>query len=157
MALGLGRAGWLGALAAWLGFTLPSALGADPVCPGRAQRWRGWEASGAVHGLKVVAVAVVAQAVWGMSKSLCPDRLRAGVAVGAALMVWLLPSAGIGQVVRLVLGGWSGWRALPRCGALAGGAAPGLRCEPAPRGAVLLTLFGPCWCSPCRCWRRGRL
>lgn len=47
----------------------------------------GWETSGVVHGLKVMAVAVVAQAVWGMSKSLCPDRLRAGVAIGAALMV----------------------------------------------------------------------
>lgn len=110
MALGLQRAGWLGALAAWIGFTMPSALALILFAFG-VLSGAGWEASGVVHGLKVMAVAVVAQAVWGMSKSLCPDRLRGGVAMGAALMVWWLPSPFI-QVIVLVLGGLIGWRAL---------------------------------------------
>lgn len=110
MALGLQRAGWLGALAAWIGFTMPSAVALILFAFG-VLSGAGWEASGVVHGLKVMAVAVVAQAVWGMSKSLCPDRLRGGVAIGAALMVWLLPSPFI-QVIVLVLGGLIGWRAL---------------------------------------------
>ena len=110
MALGLQRAGWLGALAAWIGFTMPSSLALILFAFG-VLSGAGWEASGVVHGLKVMAVAVVAQAVWGMSKSLCPDRLRGGVAIGAALMVWLLPSPFI-QVIVLVLGGLIGWRAL---------------------------------------------
>lgn len=110
MAIGLGRAGWLGALAAWLGFTLPSALALILFAFGVAQ-WSGLAASGIVHGLKVMAVAVVAQAVWGMAKSLCPDRLRGGIAVGAALLVMLLPSA-FSQIIAIVLGGLIGWRAL---------------------------------------------
>src|SRR6185503_7587945 len=73
MAIGIARAGLPGALAAWLGFTLPSALllvvfafGVSAIGTVAAAGW--------LHGLKVVAVAVVAQAVWGMAKSLCPDR-----------------------------------------------------------------------------------
>ncbi|KCB33862.1 chromate transport protein, partial [Bordetella hinzii CA90 BAL1384] len=65
IALGLGRAGWPGALAAWAGFTLPSALLLLLFAYG-VGRWSGLAASGVLHGLKVVAVAVVAQAVWGM-------------------------------------------------------------------------------------------
>jgi chromate transporter len=110
MALGLGRAGWLGALAAWLGFTMPSAVALILFAQG-VSRWSGLATSGAVHGLKVVAVAVVAQAVWGMAKSLCPDRLRAGLAVGAALLVLAAPSAA-GQMAALVLGGVVGHLAL---------------------------------------------
>lgn len=110
MALGLRRAGWAGALAAWLGFTLPSALALIALAYGVAE-WSGLAASGAVHGLKVVAVAVVAQAVWGMSKSLCPDRPRAGIAVGAALVVLAMPTAA-GQVGAIVLGGLVGRWAL---------------------------------------------
>ena len=110
MALGLPRAGWLGALAAWIGFTVPSAVALILFAFG-VLSGAGWEASGVVHGLKVMAGAVVAQAVWGMSKSLCPDRLRGGVAIASALMVWLLPSPFI-QIIVLVLGGLIGWRAL---------------------------------------------
>lgn len=110
MALGLGRAGWWGALAAWVGFTLPSAVALILFAFG-VLSGAGWEASGVVHGLKVMAVAVVAQAVWGMSKSLCPDRLRAGVAIGSVLMVWLVPSPFI-QPIVLMLGGVIGWWAL---------------------------------------------
>ncbi len=102
MALGLGRAGWPGALAAWAGFTLPSAIALILFALG-ITRWAGLAQSGAVHGLKVVAVAVVAQAVWGMAKSLCPDRLRAGIAVAAALLVIAAPSA-VGQVAAIVAG-----------------------------------------------------
>jgi len=91
IALGLGRAGWRGALAAWFGFTLPSALALILFALG-VSRWSGLAGSGAVHGLKVVAVAVVAQAVWGMGKSLCTDRLRGGLAIAAALLVLGVPS-----------------------------------------------------------------
>ena len=102
MALGLERAGWGGALAAWLGFTLPSALALMAFAIGMSH-WAGLAQSGLIHGLKVVAVAVVAQAVWGMAKSLCPDRLRAGVAVVSALLVLAVPST-VGQIVAIALG-----------------------------------------------------
>ncbi len=106
MALGLSRAGWPGALAAWAGFTLPSALALMLFAYGVAE-YRGMADSGWVHGLKVVAVAVVAQAVWGMAKSLCPDRPRAGLAILAALLTLALPSAS-GQVVAIVVSGLMG-------------------------------------------------
>ncbi len=103
IALGLGRAGWGGGVAAWLGFTLPSAMALILFAAGVTQ-WAALSQSGAVHGLKVAAVAVVAQAVWGMGKSLCPDRLRAGVAVLSALLVLAVPSA-TGQVAAIAAGG----------------------------------------------------
>lgn len=110
MALGLGRAGWRGALAAWLGFTLPSACALILFALG-VQRWTGLATSGAVHGLKIAAVAVVAQAVLGMGRSLCPDWPRAGLAVVAALIVLAVPSAGA-QWLALGLGALVGWRVL---------------------------------------------
>lgn len=94
MALGLGRAGGWGLLAAWLGFTLPSALLLIFFALGLAH-YPGLADSAAVHGLKIFAVAVVAQAVWSMGRSLCSDtprRLLALVAAGLAL--WLPGSAG---------------------------------------------------------------
>jgi chromate transporter len=106
MALGLGRAGWLGSFAAWAGFTLPSAVALIAFAFG-VSRWAGVASSGVVHGLKVVAVAVVAQAVWGMSKTLCPDRLRGGLAVTACLLVVSMPTA-LGQIAPIVLGGLVG-------------------------------------------------
>ena len=106
MALGLQRAGGWGALMAWIGFTLPSALLLIALAYGLTQH-AGLAASGAVHGLKVVAVAVVAQAVWGMAKSLCPDGLRAGIAVFSALLTLWLPSA-VGQVGAIVASGLAG-------------------------------------------------
>ena len=110
IALGLGRAGWLGALAAWAGFTLPSAIALVLFAFGIAQ-WEGLARSGAVHGLKVVAVAVVAQAVWGMARSLCPDRPRAAIAFGATIAVLAMPTAA-GQVGVIVAGGLIGRWAL---------------------------------------------
>ncbi|MBK6471270.1 MAG: chromate efflux transporter [Betaproteobacteria bacterium] len=100
MAVGLARGGWAGMLAAWVGFTLPSAL-ALIVFAQLLQQGMLAGAAGALHGLKVVAVAVVAQAVWGMGKVLCPDRPRVALAVLAAALTLLLPvaSAQVGAIV----------------------------------------------------------
>jgi len=107
IALGLSRAGWAGAFAAWVGFTMPSALALMAFAYGIAQH-RTLADSGLVHGLKIVAVAVVAQAVWGMARTLCPDRPRAGLAVLATLLTLALPSA-LGQIAAIVAGGLVGW------------------------------------------------
>jgi chromate transporter len=106
MALGLNRAGWTGALMAWLGFTLPSALALILFAYGVAQ-WAAIASSGVVHGLKVAAVAIVAQAVWGMAKTLCPDRLRAGIAIAATLLVFAVPSSW-GQLAAIAFGAIAG-------------------------------------------------
>ncbi len=110
MVLGLGRAGWFGMLAAWVGFTLPSAIALILFALGITQ-YQGLAQSGWVHGLKVVAVAIVAQAVWGMAKSLCPDRPRAALAILAALLTLILPSA-TGQVAAITVAGLFGWWSL---------------------------------------------
>lgn len=110
MAIGLGRAGWPGALAAWAGFTLPSAMALILFALGLSS-WTGFAQSGVIHGLKVAAVAIVAQAVWSMAKTLCPDRLRVAIAVGAAILVLMLHSAA-GQIGAIVLGGLLGKWAL---------------------------------------------
>ena len=110
MALGLKRAGWAGALAAWIGFTLPSAVALILFAVGLTT-WSGLATSGALHGLKVVAVAVVAQAVWGMARSLCPDRWRAGLALGTTAWVLAFPSP-LGQVGAMALGACIGHWAL---------------------------------------------
>lgn len=110
MVLGLGRSGWSGALAAWIGFTLPSAIALILFAIGMSH-WAGVAQSGAIHGLKVVAVAVVAQAVWGMARSLCPDRPRAAVAIVSALLVLAMPSA-VGQIAAIAFGGVVGRWAL---------------------------------------------
>ncbi len=94
LALGLGRAGHAGALAAWAGFTLPSAVLLVLFALGIASHGDAL-APGALHGLKVVAVAVVAQAVWGMARSLCADGPRAGIMAAAAAAVLLVPQAGM--------------------------------------------------------------
>ncbi len=67
---------------------------------------------GWLHGLKIVAVAVVAQAVWGMAKNLCPDRERASLAAAAAVLTLAVPSAA-GQIGAIIAGGLIGWRFLP--------------------------------------------
>ena len=111
MAIGLARAGWAGSLAAWLGFTLPSALALILFALGLAG-FSDLAQSGAIQGLKLVAVAVVAQAVWAMARTLCPDRPRAGFAIVAALLILAAPSAGLpvalGQVVAILAAGVSG-------------------------------------------------
>ncbi len=102
IAVGIFRAGVLGGLAAWLGFTLPSALALVAFAYG-LQALGGTDA-GWLHGLKVVAVAVVAQAVWGMARTLTPDRARATIAVLAAIAMLAWPTA-IGQVLILAVAG----------------------------------------------------
>jgi chromate transporter len=104
--IGLLRAGPLGGLAAWLGFTLPSALLMLGFAYG-ADRLGGPVGTGLVHGLKLVAVAIVAQAVWGMATSLCPDRIRAGIAVAAALIV-LAYASSLAQIAAILAGGVAG-------------------------------------------------
>jgi len=106
IAVGTSRAGLLGGLAAWIGFTLPSALVLIAFGYGVAS-FAGLSESGIVHGLKVAAVAVVAQAVWGMAKNLCPDAKRASLAVLSALLVLAWPTAS-GQITTIVLCGLVG-------------------------------------------------
>lgn len=137
IALGLRRAGYLGALAAWAGFTLPSA--AVLVLFGLGVS-RDSLSLGFLHGLKVVAVAVVAQAVWAMATKFCPDRARASLALLCAALSVFAPSAYL-QLVLIVLGGFFGTIYLKKKGALL---------PPAPirsrvsrgAGVLFLTLFG---------------
>lgn len=92
MAIGLSRAGFSGMLAAWAGFTLPSACALILFALGMST-WGDRFPAGALHGLKVVAVAVVAQAVWGMARNLCTDTLRITIAAATACVVLLWPTA----------------------------------------------------------------
>jgi chromate transporter len=102
IAIGLSRAGLSGALAAWFGFTLPSALAMILVAYGVGAladtAGIGW-----LDGLKIVAVAVVAQAVWGMARTLSPDRERATLTVAAAAIVLFWPTS-FGQIGAILLG-----------------------------------------------------
>jgi chromate transporter len=104
--IGLMRAGYRGALAAWLGFTLPSAIALILFAYG-AGALGGPIGQGLLHGLKLVAVAIVAQAVFGMARTLCPDRERATIAVVAALIV-LFSASSVAQISAIVLGGIAG-------------------------------------------------
>ncbi|MNO49904.1 putative chromate transport protein [compost metagenome] len=108
MALGLSRAGYAGALAAWAGFTLPSAIALILFALGIAS-FGDAIPPGVLHGLKVVAVAVVAQAVWGMARNLCPDAPRITIMLIAACMVLLVPTAW-GQVGVIAVAAIAGLR-----------------------------------------------
>ena len=105
-ALGLFRAGYWGGLAAWAGFTLPSAVLLTAFAFG-ARGLEGPIGRGALHGLELVAVAIVAQAVWGMARTLCPDRQRAAIACLAALLV-LYSHSSLTQIGAILLGGVAG-------------------------------------------------
>ena len=100
------RAGWAGAVAAWLGFTLPSAL-LMLIASASLSAHPEWLQGGWVHGLKVAAVAVVAQAVLGMQRRLAPNRQRATLMVGAAVLVLLVPRAWA-QLLALLVGAIAG-------------------------------------------------
>lgn len=104
--LGFLRAGALGAIAAFIGFTVPSAALMVAFAAG-APLLGGDFAAGALRGLTIVAVAIVAQAVWGMARTLTPDAARASIAVVAALTALFFPGA-LGQVVAIVLGALAG-------------------------------------------------
>lgn len=105
-ALGLLRGGPLGALAAWTAFTLPSAI-LLVIFAMAATAFEEPIGAGLLHGLKVVAVAVVAQAVWGMAKSLTPDRERAGIALVAVLIV-VFAAGAVGQIAAISVGALAG-------------------------------------------------
>jgi len=104
--IGLMRAGYPGGLAAWTGFTLPSAIILVLFAYG-ASALSGAAGAGLLHGLKLVAVAIVAQAVWGMARTLCPDRERASIALVAALII-LFSTSSIAQIGAIALGGITG-------------------------------------------------
>jgi chromate transporter len=109
-ALGLMRGGLPGALAAWTGFTLPSGLLMILAAYGLSYA-ESSAAQGLIHGLKLLAVAVVAQAVWSMGRTLCPDRPRAGFAFLAAAVLIASPSAAL-QLVVIAAGALFGLRFL---------------------------------------------
>jgi len=113
IAIGILRAGLLGGLAAWLGFTLPSAVALVAFAYG-LQAF-GVADAGWLHGLKVVAVAVVAQAVWGMARSLAADRERASLAIVAAIVVLASRTPTV-QLLVIVAAGLVGWMLLPVAG-----------------------------------------
>ena len=100
------RAGYRGGLAAWTGFTLPSAIALVLFAYG-AGALGAPNGIGLLHGLKLVAVAIIAQAVWGMAHTLCPDRERASIAVMAALII-LFSTSSIAQIAAILLGGIAG-------------------------------------------------
>ena len=134
--IGLRRAGWSGALAAWLGFTLPSAVlmfAFAWLAPSLSAPL----AQAGLHGLKLVAVAVVAQAVWSMASKLCPDLPRAALAVVAASLL-LLFGGPLMQFVALAAGAVGG---MLFCRGLPGQAMPPKL--PVGRGAglVFVTVF----------------
>ena len=109
IAVGYIRAGMAGGLAAWIGFTLPSALALVLFAYGVEELDvidTGW-----LHGLKLVAVAVVAQAVWGMGRSLALDRDRATIVIVAAVAALAWQSA-IMQVLIILVSGFVGWKVL---------------------------------------------
>ena len=106
IALGMSRAGYGGALAAWAGFTLPSAVLLILFALGISHHGTALP-PGALHGLKVVAVAVVAQAVWGMARNLCTDVPRVSLMAIAACVALLEPSAW-GQVSVIAAAGAAG-------------------------------------------------
>ncbi len=136
--LGLLRGGGLaGGMAAWLAFTMPSALILLAFALGAAA-FSGPAAQGLLHGLKLVAVAVVAQAVWGMARSLTPDRIRAGIALAAIAIVIGLGGS-VGQIGAIALGAVAG---LFLCRGEAASVAGELRLPVSRRGGIAaLILF----------------
>ncbi|MBI2206610.1 MAG: chromate efflux transporter [Candidatus Rokubacteria bacterium] len=137
MAIGILRAGIPGAVVAWVGFTLPSAIALVIFAYGLAAFSTADAAW--LHGLKVCAVAVVAQAVWGMARSLAPDRTRATLAIGVAIAALTWHGA-LAQVVMIAAAGLIGWRVVA-IGATADGQAPALRVGRGVAVAALVIFF----------------
>lgn len=107
MAIGISRAGYAGAIAAWLGFTLPSAIILVLVGFG-ISNFDDYAKNGVLHGLKIAAVAVVAQALLAMGEKLCPDKQRATLAVAGAIIVAIISSA-VGGIAAIAFGALFGW------------------------------------------------
>ncbi|RKU02560.1 chromate transporter [Burkholderia sp. Nafp2/4-1b] len=112
MAIGLSRAGYAGMFAAWLGFTLPSALLMMLFALGVHATGTPL-AAGALHGLRIVSVAVIAQAVWGMARTLCPDARRVTLMAIAACIALVAPTAWL-QVIVIAAAGAAGLVLLPQ-------------------------------------------
>jgi len=112
--IGLHRAGWTGAMAAWLGFTLPSAL-LMYLCAVFTANLHGVLAHSLVHGLQLVAVAVVAQAVWNMARTFCRDRITVAIALAAGWMLVMIggPATQLAVLAAAALAGMA-WCRRPR-------------------------------------------
>jgi chromate transporter len=139
MAVGLSRAGYAGVLAAWAAFTLPSAFalvmfayGISALGDVGGSAW--------LRGLKVAAVAVVAQAVLGMMRSLAPDKERATIAVSAGIIALAIPTA-LGQVGAIALGAVAGLALLRDNHLPADHAAMPLSVSPTAGMAALIAFF----------------
>jgi chromate transporter len=109
--IGLKRAGWQGGVAAWVGFTLPSAILMIAAAHLAGMFQSAPMMHGALHGLQLAAVAVVAQAVWIMARDMCPDTPRRALALLAAALLVLMPDTG-GQIFVLAVGAVIGRLAL---------------------------------------------
>ncbi len=133
--IGLMRAGYLGGVAAWIAFTLPSAIALVLFAYG-ANTLQGPIGAGLLHGLKLVAVAIVAQAVWGMARTLAPDRERASIAAIAAVII-LFSTASLAQIGAIAFGGVAG---LWFCRAAPPAAGQGHLSMPVSRSVGLLAL-----------------
>lgn len=136
MTIGLMRAGIFGALASWLGFTLPSAIALylfSQATQSASQSPAGW-----LHGLLIAAVAIVAQAIWSMAGQLAADRARVTIAVSAAVAASLWAEAWVHPAV-IIAAAFIGWRWLPSS---AEDSAPQSVSFPAysPRGAIVSLL-----------------
>jgi len=138
-ALGMMRAGWLGALGAFVAFTLPSALLMVAFAL-VAVNLAGPVVMGVLHGLKIVAVAVIAQAVMGMARNLCPDKERAAIAVSAVAVLAVLPTA-FGMVGAILLGAVMGLLLGRGSAASSGGAIFGVVSRPIAVAALC------CWAA----------
>ena len=107
ISLGLLHGGYFGALLAWIGFTMPSAI-IMTLSGMSISKSSSWLNLGIIHGLKIAAVAVVAQALWVMASSLCADRKRASIALISAI-ISVTFSTFLGQVLAILFGGVCGW------------------------------------------------
>ena len=137
--IGLLRAGWLGGLAAWTGFTLPSALLMILFAYGAAPLQRSHLGAGLLHGLKLAAVAVVAQALWSMARTLCPDRQTATIAAAALALAAVVPGTA-GQLTAIALAALAGL--LIGHSAISGNASPEIAVTlPRWTGAACLAVF----------------
>lgn len=139
LCLGYARAGYTGAFAAWLGFTLPSAILLILFALGMGHVGI-FTDNGLLQGLKIVAVAVVAQAVWGMGKQLCPDRQRLTLMAIAAACVLLVPAVAM-QMLVIVVAGTAGFLLYRRHEEPVAASRPLAVTESVSRAGVFLVLF----------------
>lgn len=112
LALGMSQGGFRGALAAWCGFTLPSAIALILVAYGATQPY-GMISAGVVQGLKLIAVAVVAHAVWGMAQNLCRGRTEIAIMLAVACAMLVMPTVWL-QPALILLAALVGWLLLER-------------------------------------------